>query len=302
MAAQTPSVPPNSRDLPQHPRPSPPGLSLSHPHPAKDSLHEPRTHPHPPLHAPGRLRRHGRATCCSSTHGEHRRHHARRHRFQRLRHRSLPRHRRLHAQRQPLPLPLLHVRRPHHDRRGCRGQTESEMARVLHLGVSDSPHDRAIAPIHAAHAALARCFQEAAGSTDPKLRKELAKLRAELDEANEHTDNFSAAATTGARPASRNKRPRPSPTRSTPSRPRSTASTSAPPTLWVEQTSTLVPDYIKTISQFYTRPQDGLRPGTAAGFEQLNFLKDPKPPACASTPGSRSRPSTASRTSSPSAA
>lgn len=159
---------------------------------------------------------------------------------------------------------------------GARGQTEAEMARVLHLGTARSPSDRAITAIHAAHAALARRFREAAGSTDPKLRAQLAKLREELDQANERTRKLESGDDWRKAGESQQKAQELASQINALQATLDRFDLRTANALWVEQTFSLVPDYIKTISQFYTPQQEGLRAGPAAGLQQLNFLKDPE--------------------------
>ncbi|MFO0872528.1 MAG: serpin family protein [Phycisphaerales bacterium] len=76
---------------------------------------------------------------------------------------------------------------------GARGETEEEMAKVLHFPAATRPEESAattIQRVHGGHAALAQRFLAAAGNTDPQTQARIAALRTLLDEANGNATKF----------------------------------------------------------------------------------------------------------------
>lgn len=73
---------------------------------------------------------------------------------------------------------------------GARGETEAEMARVLHFPKAASGGERDVTVVHRGNQELREYFRAAAGKTDPKLRKRIAELREQLDDANQVTEHL----------------------------------------------------------------------------------------------------------------
>lgn len=150
---------------------------------------------------------------------------------------------------------------------GARGQTESEMSRVLAFPASTTPDARAISAVHAGHAALARRFVEAAGTPSPNTRERIKELRKQLDEANAKAQMLSR----GDNWQESHKWSQSAANLATELNALLTTvdrfDLRVANALWVEQTFSLIPEYTRTIGVFY---------GTG-GVNSLNIARDPEP-------------------------
>ena len=137
---------------------------------------------------------------------------------------------------------------------GARGETEDQMATVLHFPAKapGQPDGRsAITTVNAGYEALARQFREAAGNTDPATRSRIAELRKQLDAANDQSTKLERAnkyrearqsSETAEKLATELKKLLTEVDR---------FDLRVANALWVEKTFSLVPAYVQTIDRYY---------------------------------------------------
>jgi serine protease inhibitor len=158
---------------------------------------------------------------------------------------------------------------------GARGETEEEMAGVLHFPPSGEAEPRGVTAVHRAYADLARHFREAAGNSDPETRERIERLRRQLADAKQRMQatpvrtlaqivarkqlddasrraqqieeqqerqDFHKARDVEAKTANELNKLLPTVDR---------FDLRIANALWVERTFPLVPDYVRTIEQFY---------------------------------------------------
>jgi len=134
---------------------------------------------------------------------------------------------------------------------GARRETEAEMSRVLHFPGTTQGGKRPVTEVHGGYAGLSRGFHESAGHADQKTRAKIETLRKQLDEANAKTRRLERGDDWRQAGESHQKAEKIAEELNGLLTQVDRFDLRVANALWVERTFSLMPEYVRTIDQYY---------------------------------------------------